>query len=158
MTAVQASPPTAVATLIQGYLDHLAVERGSSANTLSSYRRDLARYQEYLAEREREALSREARSEARSEAATQQRQAAQARDRQGTGEKEARQRAQTLAALESQIAQAEAALAEYSRQLQESGEAGAFEEIRHLANAYATAQAQLDGLMAEWTALSGERS
>ncbi len=32
-----------------GYLDHLAVERGSSANTLSSYRRDLRRYLRYLA-------------------------------------------------------------------------------------------------------------
>jgi len=37
-----------VAGLIESYLDHLAVERGSSANTLSSYRRDLARYAEYL--------------------------------------------------------------------------------------------------------------
>src|SRR5207248_5617609 len=79
-------------------------------------------YQEFLAEREREALSREARSEA----ATQQCQTTQARDRQETGEREARKRAQTLAALESQIAQAEAALAQYSRQLQESGEAGDF--------------------------------
>ena len=111
-------------------------------------------YQEFLAEREREALSREARSEA----ATQQRQAPQARNRQETGEREARKRAQTLAALESQIAQAEAALAEYSRQLQESGEAGDFAEMRHLADAYATAQAQLDGLMAEWTALAAQCS
>ena len=30
------------------YLDHLTVERGLAANTLSSYRRDLRRYQEYL--------------------------------------------------------------------------------------------------------------
>ena len=30
------------------YLDHLSVERGLAANTLSSYRRDLRRYQEYL--------------------------------------------------------------------------------------------------------------
>ncbi|WP_311589659.1 site-specific tyrosine recombinase XerD [Varibaculum massiliense] len=31
------------------YLDHLAIERGLSNNTVGSYRRDLARYHEYLA-------------------------------------------------------------------------------------------------------------
>jgi integrase/recombinase XerD len=35
---------------IRTYLDHLAVERGLAANTLSSYRRDLRRYQAYLDE------------------------------------------------------------------------------------------------------------
>jgi integrase/recombinase XerD len=34
---------------LQGYLDHLAIERGVAANTLSSYRRDLRRYAEHLA-------------------------------------------------------------------------------------------------------------
>lgn len=33
---------------VQGYLDHLAIERGVAANTLSSYRRDLRRYVEHL--------------------------------------------------------------------------------------------------------------
>ncbi|KXP15154.1 site-specific tyrosine recombinase XerD [Tsukamurella pseudospumae] len=33
---------------LRAYLDHLTVERGAAANTLSSYRRDLARYREYL--------------------------------------------------------------------------------------------------------------
>ncbi|WP_028638454.1 site-specific tyrosine recombinase XerD [Nocardioides sp. URHA0032] len=35
---------------VRTYLDHLSVERGLAANTLTSYRRDLRRYQEYLAE------------------------------------------------------------------------------------------------------------
>ncbi|MDT5208081.1 MAG: integrase/recombinase XerD [Mycobacterium sp.] len=36
---------------LQGYLNHLTIERGVAANTLSSYRRDLRRYAEHLAER-----------------------------------------------------------------------------------------------------------
>lgn len=36
---------------LQGYLDHLTIERGVAANTLSSYRRDLRRYAEHLASR-----------------------------------------------------------------------------------------------------------
>jgi integrase/recombinase XerD len=35
-------------TQLQGYLDHLAIERGVAANTLTSYRRDLRRYAEHL--------------------------------------------------------------------------------------------------------------
>ncbi|WP_395657853.1 site-specific tyrosine recombinase XerD [Nocardioides sp.] len=35
---------------VRTYLDHLSVERGLATNTLTSYRRDLRRYQEYLAE------------------------------------------------------------------------------------------------------------
>jgi integrase/recombinase XerD len=33
---------------LQGYLDHLTIERGVAANTLSSYRRDLRRYSDHL--------------------------------------------------------------------------------------------------------------
>jgi integrase/recombinase XerD len=36
---------------LQGYLDHLTIERGVAANTLSSYRRDLRRYTEHLVQR-----------------------------------------------------------------------------------------------------------
>jgi integrase/recombinase XerD len=41
--------PPALAAVISDYLDHLAVERGTSANTLDSYARDLRRYGDYLA-------------------------------------------------------------------------------------------------------------
>ena len=53
MTASVAAPLQAQ---LQGYLDHLAIERGVAANTLSSYRRDLRRYAEHLAERGVDAL------------------------------------------------------------------------------------------------------
>src|SRR4051794_41497925 len=36
---------------VQGYLDHLSIERGVAANTLSSYRRDLRRYVGHLGTR-----------------------------------------------------------------------------------------------------------
>ena len=44
-------PCPALDDQLQGYLDHLTIERGVAANTLSSYRRDLRRYAEHLTER-----------------------------------------------------------------------------------------------------------
>ena len=41
----------ALETQLQGYLDHLTIERGVAANTLSSYRRDLRRYSRHLSDR-----------------------------------------------------------------------------------------------------------
>jgi integrase/recombinase XerD len=38
-----------IAIAVRTYLDHLTVERGLAANTMTSYRRDLRRYQQYLA-------------------------------------------------------------------------------------------------------------
>jgi integrase/recombinase XerD len=38
-------------SVVRGFLDHLAVERGVATNTLHAYRRDLARYVDYLAGR-----------------------------------------------------------------------------------------------------------
>jgi integrase/recombinase XerD len=48
---VPAAEQTALRRALRTYLDHLAVERGLAANTLSSYRRDLGRYAEHLAGR-----------------------------------------------------------------------------------------------------------
>ncbi|MFG1901125.1 site-specific tyrosine recombinase XerD [Micromonospora carbonacea] len=44
-----AEPAPALRRALHGYLDHLTVERGLSANTLASYRRDLDRYLATLA-------------------------------------------------------------------------------------------------------------
>jgi integrase/recombinase XerD len=41
----------ALQSQLQGYLDHLTIERGVAANTLSSYRRDLSRYSQHLLDR-----------------------------------------------------------------------------------------------------------
>jgi integrase/recombinase XerD len=48
----------ALARAVRTYLDHLSVERGLAANTLTSYRRDLRRYQEFLDEAGIDALDR----------------------------------------------------------------------------------------------------
>lgn len=40
--------PDQIASQVQRFLDHLLVERGLSGNTIGAYRRDLARYAEFL--------------------------------------------------------------------------------------------------------------
>ncbi|MDN4473179.1 site-specific tyrosine recombinase XerD [Demequina zhanjiangensis] len=47
----------------EGYLAHLAVERGLSDNTLAAYRRDLARYESFLGSRGLDSLSSVGRSD-----------------------------------------------------------------------------------------------
>ncbi len=42
-------PETGLVRAVRTYLDHLSVERGLAANTLTSYRRDLRRYLDHLA-------------------------------------------------------------------------------------------------------------
>jgi len=62
-------------------------------------------------------------------------------------------RATLVAALEEQITAAEAALAEYTRQMQEGGEAGDLRRVRELGEAYEEVQEQLDRLLEEWMKL-----
>jgi integrase/recombinase XerD len=45
---VPTSPPITAAQAVEGYLDHLRVERGASPHTVAAYRRDLRRYVEFL--------------------------------------------------------------------------------------------------------------
>lgn len=54
MTGAGVSDPLsapATADAMTRYLDHLTVERGAATNTITSYRRDLGRYDKYLATR-----------------------------------------------------------------------------------------------------------
>ncbi len=45
------APPSELVRAAQGWFTHLLVERGRATNTLLSYRRDIARYFDFLAER-----------------------------------------------------------------------------------------------------------
>jgi len=74
----------------------------------------------------------------------------------GANGRDARKRAELLAALERQIAAAEAQLAECSRTLQKESEAQRVEEVARLGETYTAMEAQLDSLMTEWASLSAE--
>ncbi len=50
------SPPSPLERDVLGWLAHLEVERGSAANTLASYRRDLRRYAAFLRDRDIEVV------------------------------------------------------------------------------------------------------
>ena len=63
-------------------------------------------------------------------------------------------RTRSVSALESRIAEVEATLALYSRNLQEGGETGNLAEIRHVSESYASTQAELEKLMSEWMAMA----
>ncbi|WP_127783754.1 site-specific tyrosine recombinase XerD [Rhodococcus sp. X156] len=52
MLSAVPEPSAPLTVQVQTYLDHLAVERGSARNTLESYRRDLRRYCQHLANRD----------------------------------------------------------------------------------------------------------
>ena len=49
VVAANAPAPPALLRAVEGYLDHLTVERGMATNTVVSYRRDLSRYLVHLA-------------------------------------------------------------------------------------------------------------
>ncbi len=51
MAALERAAPTALEREVDRYLRHIALERGRSVNTVSAYRRDLARYLDHLAAR-----------------------------------------------------------------------------------------------------------
>lgn len=50
MTSQEIEIPSSLLDQVQGYLNHLTIERGLSDNTLNAYKRDLKRYLSYLAQ------------------------------------------------------------------------------------------------------------
>ena len=103
-------------------------------------------YQEFLAARERE-------EQRRKDEGALQKQAARPRVKEAT-RAEPRPGGQTLNALEGRIAELEVALAGHAQRLEDAGEAGNVAEVGRLGHAYAETQAELEGLMTEWTAVA----
>jgi ATP-binding cassette subfamily F protein 3 len=109
-------------------------------------------YQEYLAERDRQA-------EASKEAAAGRRTAETGNGRPGgKGDAAARQRASRLSELEHEIGRAEARLEEIGRALQAGAAAGGFDRIQSLSLEYAAAERHLEALLAEWEVLAREQT
>jgi len=110
-------------------------------------------YQEYLADRERAAL-------AQKEAAVRPTPSATARgtERPVSDAREARKRAQQVAALEDRIAQLEDQLEQQGHKLQQEGSARHYQEVRLLSEAYAATEQQLSALMDQWTELAATAS
>lgn len=108
-------------------------------------------YQEYLADREREAerqkLEQAVHRSAKRDGSRTPR----------TNEYAARKRAEKLLELEKEISDAERMLAQLTRRLQESVEAEAFDNIRRLSIEYAGAEEKLEVLMKEWEELAHEQ-
>jgi ATP-binding cassette subfamily F protein 3 len=109
-------------------------------------------YQEYLAERDRQA-------EVAKEAAASRR-APETRNGRPGGKSDvaARQRASRLGELEHEIGRAEARLEEIGRALQAGAAAEAFDRIQSLGLEYAAAERHLEGLLAEWEDLAREQT
>lgn len=106
-------------------------------------------YQEYLAAREREVQQAKA-------AAIQAAQGAKAAapPLAPRPDREARKRAERVSALEAQITEVEAALSRCTQELQAAGEAHRYADLGPLSDHYATTQAHLDRLLAEWEVLA----
>ena len=69
-------------------------------------------------------------------------------------DREARKRAELVVALEAQIAAAEAALSHCTTELQAAADAQRHADLGPLSSRYASQQAQLDRLLAEWETLA----
>jgi len=109
-------------------------------------------YKEYVAFGERAARqSKEATAQATQAAKAATPAAATAKP---NADREARKRAELVAALEAQIATAEAALSHCTAELQAAADAQRHADLGPLSTRYATQQAQLDHLLAEWETLA----
>ncbi len=110
-------------------------------------------YQQFLAAREREEQQSREQEQRRKEEEARQRQTTQARATKASGT-EGHQGGHTVNVVEGRIAELEAALSLYARQLEDAGAAGDGAEVGRLGQAYAETQVKLEDLMAEWTAVA----